>query len=191
MNSFRTFRWHSFKPTCLPALFIVFNTFVFGLLIDHLHCFVPAMDMPSELTALNITPRGALLRWNPPLSMVDNYVLTLTHNQGNRVRTGCGWGNRNKRSSYLYSKHTKRIQITVSKSRQCVKYVFLKGASWTSKFLSIYWFLVFVEIVRKSMVTPARCNRFPVQMLTVIFELVHSGLHCFFFWNIWLCWWEC
>lgn len=41
-----------------------------------------AMDMPSELTALNITPQGALLRWNPPLSSVDNYVLTLTHNQG-------------------------------------------------------------------------------------------------------------
>ncbi|XP_041805569.1 tenascin-R [Chelmon rostratus] len=40
-----------------------------------------AMDMPAELTALNITPRGALLRWNPPLSSVDNYVLTLTHNQ--------------------------------------------------------------------------------------------------------------
>ncbi|XP_044075891.1 tenascin-R isoform X3 [Siniperca chuatsi] len=40
-----------------------------------------AMDMPSELTALNITPQGALLRWNPPLSSVDNYVLTLTHNQ--------------------------------------------------------------------------------------------------------------
>lgn len=41
-----------------------------------------AMDMPAELTALNITPQGALLRWNPPLSNVDNYVLTLTHNQG-------------------------------------------------------------------------------------------------------------
>ncbi|XP_053186696.1 tenascin-R [Scomber japonicus] len=40
-----------------------------------------AMDMPSELTALNITPQGALLRWNPPISSVDNYVLTLTHNQ--------------------------------------------------------------------------------------------------------------
>lgn len=40
------------------------------------------MDMPAELTALNITPQGALLRWNPPLSNVDNYVLTLTHNQG-------------------------------------------------------------------------------------------------------------
>ncbi|KAM8838663.1 tenascin-R isoform 7-T11 [Synchiropus picturatus] len=40
-----------------------------------------AMDMPSELTALNITPQGALLRWNPPLSSVDNYVLTLTQNQ--------------------------------------------------------------------------------------------------------------
>uniref|UniRef100_A0A4W6DY75 Tenascin-R n=1 Tax=Lates calcarifer TaxID=8187 RepID=A0A4W6DY75_LATCA len=40
-----------------------------------------AMDLPSELTALNITPQGALLRWNPPLSSVDNYVLTLTHNQ--------------------------------------------------------------------------------------------------------------
>uniref|UniRef100_A0AAQ5YZ76 Tenascin R (restrictin, janusin) n=1 Tax=Amphiprion ocellaris TaxID=80972 RepID=A0AAQ5YZ76_AMPOC len=41
-----------------------------------------AMDMPAELTALNITPQGALLRWNPPVSNVDNYVLTLTHNQG-------------------------------------------------------------------------------------------------------------
>ncbi|KAM7400663.1 hypothetical protein PAMA_005044 [Pampus argenteus] len=40
-----------------------------------------AMDMPSELTALNITPQGALLRWNPPVSSVDSYVLTLTHNQ--------------------------------------------------------------------------------------------------------------
>ncbi|XP_033960707.1 tenascin-R isoform X4 [Pseudochaenichthys georgianus] len=40
-----------------------------------------AMDMPAELTALNITPQGALLRWNPPISSVDNYVLTLTHNQ--------------------------------------------------------------------------------------------------------------
>lgn len=40
------------------------------------------MDLPAELTALNITPQGALLRWNPPLSSVDNYVLTLTHNQG-------------------------------------------------------------------------------------------------------------
>ncbi|CDQ56468.1 unnamed protein product [Oncorhynchus mykiss] len=41
-----------------------------------------AMDMPMELTALNITPQGALLRWNPPLSSVDNYVFTLTCYQG-------------------------------------------------------------------------------------------------------------
>ncbi|XP_063075983.1 tenascin-R [Engraulis encrasicolus] len=40
-----------------------------------------AMDMPTDLTALNVTPQGALLRWNPPLSSVDNYVLTLTRNQ--------------------------------------------------------------------------------------------------------------
>ncbi|KAL0966051.1 hypothetical protein UPYG_G00290180 [Umbra pygmaea] len=40
-----------------------------------------AMDMPTELTALNITPQGALLQWIPPLSNVDNYVLTLTCNQ--------------------------------------------------------------------------------------------------------------
>uniref|UniRef100_W5K3R2 Tenascin-R n=1 Tax=Astyanax mexicanus TaxID=7994 RepID=W5K3R2_ASTMX len=40
-----------------------------------------AMDMPMELTALNVTPQGALLRWTPPLSSVDNYVLTLTRNQ--------------------------------------------------------------------------------------------------------------
>uniref|UniRef100_A0A6Q2Z8Y4 Tenascin R (restrictin, janusin) n=1 Tax=Esox lucius TaxID=8010 RepID=A0A6Q2Z8Y4_ESOLU len=32
-----------------------------------------AMDMPMELTALNITPQEALLRWIPPLSNVDNY----------------------------------------------------------------------------------------------------------------------
>ncbi|XP_028832843.1 tenascin-R isoform X3 [Denticeps clupeoides] len=38
-----------------------------------------AMDMPVDLTALNVTPQGALLRWTPPLSSVDNYVLTLTH----------------------------------------------------------------------------------------------------------------
>lgn len=42
---------------------------------------IVAMDMPAELTALNITPQGALLRWTAPLSSVDNYVLTLTHNQ--------------------------------------------------------------------------------------------------------------
>lgn len=35
-----------------------------------------------ELTALNVTPQGALLRWNAPVSSVDNYVLTLTRNQG-------------------------------------------------------------------------------------------------------------
>ncbi|KAA0719367.1 Tenascin-R [Triplophysa tibetana] len=40
-----------------------------------------AMDMPVELTALNVTPQGALLRWNPPVASVDNYVLTLTRNQ--------------------------------------------------------------------------------------------------------------
>lgn len=62
--------------------------------------------MPSELTALNITPRGALLRWNPPLSVVDNYVLTLTHNQGKGARTGCSEGNWKKSSSHLYSEHT-------------------------------------------------------------------------------------
>ncbi|XP_076828831.1 tenascin-R isoform X2 [Brachyhypopomus gauderio] len=40
-----------------------------------------AMDMPAELTALNVTPQGALLRWVSPLSSVDNYVLTITRNQ--------------------------------------------------------------------------------------------------------------
>lgn len=45
------------------------------------------MDMPVELTALNITPQGALLRWNPPVSSVDNYVLTLTHNQGESTKS--------------------------------------------------------------------------------------------------------
>lgn len=51
------------------------------------------MDIPAELTALNITPQGALLRWNPPLSSVDNYVLTLTHNQGKstKKRHSFGW----------------------------------------------------------------------------------------------------
>uniref|UniRef100_A0A8C7PIP3 Tenascin R (restrictin, janusin) n=1 Tax=Oncorhynchus mykiss TaxID=8022 RepID=A0A8C7PIP3_ONCMY len=46
-----------------------------------LHTEKLSMDMPMELTALNITPQGALLQWNPPLSSVDNYVLTLTCNQ--------------------------------------------------------------------------------------------------------------
>uniref|UniRef100_A0A9J8CLF9 Tenascin-R n=1 Tax=Cyprinus carpio carpio TaxID=630221 RepID=A0A9J8CLF9_CYPCA len=40
-----------------------------------------AMDMPMDLTALNVTPQGSLLRWNPPVSSVDNYVVTLTRNQ--------------------------------------------------------------------------------------------------------------
>ncbi|KAK3545902.1 hypothetical protein QTP70_016587 [Hemibagrus guttatus] len=40
-----------------------------------------AMDMPIELMALNVTPQGALLRWTPPRSNVDNYVLTLTRSQ--------------------------------------------------------------------------------------------------------------
>lgn len=71
LNSLKTLEQYSFKP----AFF---------------YCLNLAMDMPSELTALNITPRGALLRWNPPLSMVDNYVLTLTHNQGKRIKTRCG-----------------------------------------------------------------------------------------------------
>uniref|UniRef100_A0A674CBA5 Tenascin R (restrictin, janusin) n=1 Tax=Salmo trutta TaxID=8032 RepID=A0A674CBA5_SALTR len=50
-----------------------------------LSLFDTAMDMPMELTALNITPQGALLQWNPPLSSVDNYVLTLTCNQGRQT----------------------------------------------------------------------------------------------------------
>ncbi|MFT7801650.1 tenascin-R-like isoform X1 [Arapaima gigas] len=40
-----------------------------------------AMDMPMDLMALNITSQGALLRWTPPLSSVDVYVLTLTYNK--------------------------------------------------------------------------------------------------------------
>uniref|UniRef100_A0A8C9WI42 Tenascin R (restrictin, janusin) n=1 Tax=Scleropages formosus TaxID=113540 RepID=A0A8C9WI42_SCLFO len=43
--------------------------------------FFTAMDMPMDLMALNVTSQGALLRWTPPLSSVDVYVLTLTYNQ--------------------------------------------------------------------------------------------------------------
>lgn len=65
---------------------------VFVNLLSLYFCYVViiAMDMPAELTALNITPQGALLRWNPPLSSVDNYVLTLTHNQGELSKQSSG-----------------------------------------------------------------------------------------------------
>uniref|UniRef100_A0AAY4AA87 Tenascin R (restrictin, janusin) n=1 Tax=Denticeps clupeoides TaxID=299321 RepID=A0AAY4AA87_9TELE len=52
------------------------------LVLEQFECYIlfpAAMDMPVDLTALNVTPQGALLRWTPPLSSVDNYVLTLTH----------------------------------------------------------------------------------------------------------------
>ncbi|XP_043941896.1 tenascin-R isoform X2 [Protopterus annectens] len=38
-----------------------------------------AMDSPVGLIATNITPMDALLKWNRPLSSVDNYVITSTH----------------------------------------------------------------------------------------------------------------
>ncbi|XP_062849990.1 tenascin-R [Trichomycterus rosablanca] len=43
--------------------------------------FFTAMDTPMDLVALNVTPRGVLLRWTSPVSSVDNYVLTLTRSQ--------------------------------------------------------------------------------------------------------------
>ncbi|MEQ2204201.1 hypothetical protein XENOCAPTIV_009570, partial [Xenoophorus captivus] len=62
-----------FAFTFFPLKFTQFQFTCFSLCL--------AMDMPAELTALNITPQGALLRWNAPQSNVDNYVLTITHNQ--------------------------------------------------------------------------------------------------------------
>lgn len=66
------------------------------------------MDLPAELTALNITPQGALLRWNPPLSSVDNYVLTLTHNQGESSK---------KSSTVYFSLDNKRIDEPLPKAK--------------------------------------------------------------------------
>ncbi|NXC12198.1 TENR protein, partial [Corythaeola cristata] len=37
-----------------------------------------AMDAPLGVTATNVTPTEVLLQWNPPLSDVESYVLTLT-----------------------------------------------------------------------------------------------------------------
>ncbi|XP_048353933.1 tenascin-R isoform X2 [Sphaerodactylus townsendi] len=38
-----------------------------------------AMDNPDSLTAINITPTEALLKWEPPVAEVENYVIVLTH----------------------------------------------------------------------------------------------------------------
>ncbi|XP_036090483.1 tenascin-R isoform X2 [Rousettus aegyptiacus] len=38
-----------------------------------------AMDSPTDLTATNITPTEALLRWKAPAGEVENYVIILTH----------------------------------------------------------------------------------------------------------------
>ncbi|XP_029474698.1 tenascin-R [Rhinatrema bivittatum] len=38
-----------------------------------------AMDNPTSLTAFDITPTEARLRWNPPLAKVENYIIILTH----------------------------------------------------------------------------------------------------------------
>ncbi|XP_030062602.1 tenascin-R [Microcaecilia unicolor] len=38
-----------------------------------------AMDNPTGLIAFNITPTEAVLRWNPPVAEVENYIIVLTH----------------------------------------------------------------------------------------------------------------
>ncbi|KAH0618246.1 hypothetical protein JD844_017263 [Phrynosoma platyrhinos] len=43
------------------------------------HIMYTAMDNPESLTATNITPTEALLKWNPPMTEVENYVIVLTH----------------------------------------------------------------------------------------------------------------
>lgn len=40
------------------------------------------MDSPTDLTATNITPTEALLRWKAPVGEVENYVIILTHFAG-------------------------------------------------------------------------------------------------------------
>lgn len=40
------------------------------------------MDSPTDLTATNITPTEALLRWKAPAGEVENYVIILTHFAG-------------------------------------------------------------------------------------------------------------
>lgn len=40
------------------------------------------MDNPESLTATDITPTETLLKWNPPVAEVENYVIVLTHDTG-------------------------------------------------------------------------------------------------------------
>ncbi|KAL8178068.1 UNVERIFIED_CONTAM: hypothetical protein K2H54_028500, partial [Gekko kuhli] len=44
------------------------------------HIMYTAMDNPESLTASNITPTEALLKWEPPVAEVESYVIVLTHN---------------------------------------------------------------------------------------------------------------
>ncbi|XP_062835493.1 tenascin-R isoform X2 [Anolis carolinensis] len=43
------------------------------------HIMYTAMDNPESLTATNITPTEALLKWEIPTAEVENYVIVLTH----------------------------------------------------------------------------------------------------------------
>uniref|UniRef100_A0A8C1L7V9 Tenascin R (restrictin, janusin) n=1 Tax=Cyprinus carpio TaxID=7962 RepID=A0A8C1L7V9_CYPCA len=48
------------------------------------HIHVHSMDMPMELTALNINHRSALISWQPPIADIDNYMLTYKAADGSR-----------------------------------------------------------------------------------------------------------
>uniref|UniRef100_A0AAY4A5F8 Tenascin-R n=1 Tax=Denticeps clupeoides TaxID=299321 RepID=A0AAY4A5F8_9TELE len=46
--------------------------------------FPAAMDMPVDLTALNVNHRSALISWQPPIADIDNYMLTYKSADGGR-----------------------------------------------------------------------------------------------------------
>ena len=46
-----------------------------------------------DLTATNITPTEALLKWKAPVSEVENYVIVLTHFAGGCLRFYASGGN--------------------------------------------------------------------------------------------------
>lgn len=48
-----------------------------------------AMDNPESLNATNITPTETLLKWNPPVAEVENYVIVLKHDAGMPLPADC------------------------------------------------------------------------------------------------------
>ncbi|KAJ6654663.1 hypothetical protein lerEdw1_006685 [Lerista edwardsae] len=53
------------------------------------HIMYTAMDNPESLNATNITPTETLLKWNPPVAEVENYVIVLKHDAGIPLPADC------------------------------------------------------------------------------------------------------